>query len=308
MQNKQIKTKRKVNISKYLTLHIQAQADEFVEAFSKQELSDAVKYAIGKDIPYFVIGGGSNTALKTTRFSGLIIKNNYISKKIIKETPREVFISVSSGYPMPLLVNEAIESGWEGLEYHKGLPGTVGGGIYMNSKWTRPMVYVSDCLIEATLIGKNGEEKKVTKDYLNFSYGYSLLQDTGEIVLDAIFRLKKMKIAILKQRARDSLSYRKKTQPFGVSTCGCFFKNITEDEMEKAGLKTKSAGYLIDKCGLKGLTIGSFIVSDMHANFIINKDNKESNPNDLLQLVSLIKREVKNKFNVELKEEVRYLY
>jgi len=308
MQNKQIKTKKKVDLSKYLTLHIQAQTDEFIEVFSKQELIDAVKYAIEKNIPYFVIGGGSNVALKTIRFSGLIIKNNYIYKKIIKETPHEICVSVSSGYPMPLLVNETIENGWGGLEYHKGLPGTVGGGIYMNSKWTKPMAYISDCLIEATLIDEKGNEKKVTKDYFNFSYGYSLLQDTGEIILDVVFRLKKKDIVQLKQRAQDSLSYRKETQPFGISTCGCFFKNITQDEMERAGLETKSAGYLIDKCELKGYSIGSFIVSDTHANFIVNKDNKESNPKDLLQLVSLIKRKVKNKFGIELKEEVRYLY
>jgi len=103
------------------------------------------------------------------------------------------------------------------------------------------------------------------------------------------------------------LIYRKKTQPFGVSTCGCFFKNISKIERKKANVETKSAGYLIDKSGLKGVSIGNFKVSTKHANFIVNTKSSQSDPCDLIQLVSLIKQKVKLKYGIELKEEVEYL-
>jgi len=306
MKIEQIKTQKNIDLSTHLTLHIQTQADEFISVSSKKELIDAVKYAMVKNIPYFIMGGGTNIAFKQSKFSGLVIKNCYILLKIIKETSREIHLQVSSGYPMPLLVSETVEKGWGGFEYQKGLPGTVGGAIYMNSKWTRPVSCVSDCLIEAVLIDSKGVEKKVNKDYFNFSYGYSSLQENNEIFLEGIFRLQKTDPALLYERARQSLLYRKQTQPFGVSTCGCYFKNISDDEKFNAKLKTNSAGYLIDKCGLKGFSIGNFQVSKIHANFIINTKNAKSESKDLLQLVSLIKQRVNDKFGIELKEEVSY--
>jgi len=237
MKNKQITTKKKYNIFKHLTLRIKSQADEYIEVFSRKELIKAVQYATYKHIPYYVLGGGSNTTVTQSTYSGLVIVNRYIYREIVSETDEEVNIRVSSGYPMSLLVSEFIEKGWEGFEYHMGLPGTIGGGIYMNSKWMHPIRYVSDCLVEAVLIDRIGNEKKVTKDYFKFSYGYSFLQQTKEILLEIVFRLKKKSIPLLQKRAKQSLIYRKKTQPFGVSTCGCFFKNISKIERKKQMLK-----------------------------------------------------------------------
>lgn len=302
-----MKTNKNINLSPYLTLHIHAQAEEFIEVTTKKELIDAVKYAINGSIPYYIIGSGSNVVLRKDTFPGLIIKNSYILSEIIKETNKEVFLRVSSGYPMSLLVAETVEKGWGGFEYHKGLPGTVGGGICMNSKWTRPLCYISDCLVKALLLDSDGNEKEVEKNYFHFSYGYSSLQEKNETLLETVFRLPKVDKIQLKKRAEQSLLYRKQTQPFGVSTCGCFFKNITESERIKAKLETNSVGYLIDKCQLKGTAIGNFEISNKHANFIINTKRAESDLRDLLQLVSLVKQKVKSTFGIELKEEVMYI-
>lgn len=307
MKNRQIETKKNFDITRYFTLHVQTISDEFIEVKTKKEIIDAVRYATTRRIPYSIIGGGSNTALKSKRYPGLIIKNSYIFLKTIKNTEDEIHLLVSSGYPMSLLVNETIDRGWEGFEYHKGLPGSLGGAIYMNSKWMSPVSFVSDSLIEAVILGTSGEEKRVERNYFHFTYGYSSLQETKEIFLEGIFRLKKSNPLQLQKKAEKSLQYRKQTQPFGVSTCGCFFKNITESEKLKAGLNTSSAGFLIDSCGLKGTVIGNFKVSELHANFIINLKHANSDTADLIKLISLIKKKVKEKYGLELKEEVVYL-
>ncbi len=211
---------------------------------------------------------------------------------------------VSSGYPTNKLVIEIIEDGYEGLEYHKGLPGTIGGAIYMNSKWTKPLRYISDYLIKAELLNQQGVIKEVDHDYFDFKYDFSQLHKTKEIIIDLIFRFKKTNKKVLEKRAQQAADYRLKTQPKGVSTCGCFFRNISEKDRQRLNLPTNSVGYILDKLNLKGLTVGDFMISDVHANFIINKGEKKGKSEDLKKLLKIIKDRVKDKFGVELKEEV----
>lgn len=284
------------------TLRMRTFAERFFIARSKEDLIEAVKYANTEGIPFFMIGGGSNIALATKEVNGLVIKNLYMKSEVVKETDSTVNLKVSSGYPVTKLINENIEKGYEGLEYHLGLPGTVGGAIYMNSKWTHPVCYFGDPLVLATLLTPKGEVKEVDRDYFDFDYDYSTIQKTKEIVLDVVFRLKKDDPGLVAKRAKDSHEYRKKTQPHGVSSSGCFFQNITKEEMKKIGVHTQSAGNLIDKSGLKGLRIGNFVVSPEHANFVINEG--EGNPDDLVKLLSTMKNKVKEKFGIELRHEV----
>ncbi len=212
----------------HLFLRIHVEADSFIEIETKEHLLSAVKNALDLKKPFFILGGGSNIAFLKDLFPGLVIKNRYNEMKILENTGEYVKIQVSSGYPIALLVEKSVEQGWEGFEYHKGLPGTVGGAIYMNSKWTRPYTAVGDKLISAELIDKEGKIKLVDHNYFQFSYDYSKLQETKEVVLSAIFRLKKNSPHILQKRAQDTFEYRKKTQPMGVATCGCFFRNILQ--------------------------------------------------------------------------------
>jgi UDP-N-acetylmuramate dehydrogenase len=203
---------------------------------------------------------------------------------------------------MSLVVRETVQEGLSGFEYHMGLPGTLGGAIYMNSKWTKNLSYAGDNLISAQITDREGNERTVDRDYFEFAYDYSILQKTGEIFLEGIFRLHKEDPAILDERAKGAQAYRKETQPFGVATGGCFFQNISDAEKEKLNLPTKSAGYLVDKSGLKGFQIGAFQVSTKHANFIINTGN--GTPEDLHKMLNHIKKTVKEKYGVDLKEEV----
>lgn len=280
------------DISHFLTLRNHVKVEYFLEAKTRQDLINAKKYSIKNKIPLFILGGGSNLAITKRSLPGFVVKNSYSELKIIRENDSSIVVSISSGYSVSLLIAKSIQNGWSGFEYHQGLPGTVGGAIYMNSKWTKPMTYFGDNLLYAYLINSRGEVKKANRSYFQFAYDYSSLQKTHEIILEGIFELKKDDSVKIKERAKFALDYRKKTQPYGIASSGCFFRNPGKI----------SAGYLIDKAGLKGFSIGDYFVSPVHANFIINKGNGKRE--DLLRLISIIKEKVREKFHIELKEEV----
>lgn len=290
------------NLSNYLSIKTPIVAEKFFIAKTREDLILAKKESLKKKIPLLILGGGTNIVALSQEFKGLVVKNEYRKFAIVENNEKFTAILVSSGYPVSLLVNKIIEMGLAGFEYFAGLPGTVGGAIYMNSKWTHPKNYFGDNLLFAYLIDEKGEVKKVNKEYFDFNYDYSVLQKTKEIVLEAVFKLKKDKKDNLKKIAEKVLNYRLKTQPKGVFTAGCFFRNISREEKEKLGIPTTSVGYLIDKAGLKGFKVGGFSISNVHANFIINEGSGEKK--DLKKLISIIKKKIKNKFGLELKEEV----
>lgn len=291
------------DISPYLTLRTHTVAEYYFEAETRDELIQAVNAAHELHLPILLLGGGSNLAITHSHIMGLTVRNMFQEKQVLNETEEIVEIRVSSGYSVNRFVNETSKAGYSGFEYHLGLPGTVGGAIYMNSKWTHGhLSYFGDAVKSATLLRRDGTIHEVDRAYFQFAYDYSVLQKTHEIVLDVVFILKKADAALLQQVAQSSLIYRKQTQPFGVSTCGCFFRNISEEEQKKANLPTKSAGYLIDKSGLKNTQIGDFRVSDQHANFVINTG--QGKPEDLQKLLNLIKAKVHHTFGIHLIEEV----
>ncbi len=292
MSNYKLQIEENKELFPYLTLRTKTKAKYYIDAKTRDDLISARKYATEKNLSFFILGGGSNLAAIKNSINGLVVKNSYKRLEVIGENKNTVDLLVSSGYPVSRLVQQTVEKGYKGFEYHKGLPGTVGGAIYMNSKWMRPVSYFGDTLIFAYLVNDRGEVIKVNHKYFQFSYDYSILQKIKEAVLEAVFRLKKVSPEILKKRAQEAFEYRLKTQPFGVATSGCFFRNPGN----------QSAGCLIDKAGLKGFSVGDFVVSDKHANFIINKGNGKSK--DLVKLLGIIKKKVKEKFGVELKEEV----
>lgn len=290
------------NISPYLTLRTQVTAKYYFEAETREDLKNVGRLKAQNAVPVFLMGGGSNLAITKNLLEGLVVKNMYQKKELLSETEEYANLLVSSGYPMARLASETAKDGYEGLEYQTGLPGTVGGAMYMNSKWTNPLHYCGDHVSHAYVIGENGEIKKVERGYFQFAYDYSILQETKEIVVDVIFKLKKIDPSILIKRSQGALKYRKETQPHGMATAGCFFQNIPEDDKKRLNLPTSSAGNLIDKAGLKNARVGDFVVSEKHANFIINTGNGK--PEDLKMLLQMIKTKVLDKFGVNLKEEV----
>lgn len=284
-----------VDLKQFTTVKSPTIAKLFTTVSTREEFIEALKYSHDHHIQPMIIGGGSNTVFATDKIDKFVIRNQYFKFEVLNETETTADIKVSAGLPVSMLVQKTIENGLEGFEYHQGLPGSVGGALYMNSKWTKPLTYFGDRLISATLVDSKGNEKQVNHDYFQFAYDYSELQKTREILIEAVFRLPKADKESLRERAEESLAYRKKTQPFGVASSGCVFQNIDG----------QSAGALIDKAGLKGARVGKFVVSDLHANFIINEG--DDNMDNLKKLIALVKETVKTKFGIELKEEIRVI-
>ncbi|OGK19291.1 UDP-N-acetylenolpyruvoylglucosamine reductase [Candidatus Roizmanbacteria bacterium RIFCSPHIGHO2_01_FULL_39_24] len=282
-------------LAPYTTFKMGGPAQYYFEAETLDEIVSAVKAAHENDLKLTILGGISNVVISDIGVKGLVVRNRFSNKEMQKEDGKSVLLKVTSGYPISILARETAAMGLSGLEYHLGLPGTVGGALCMNSKWTKPVSYVGDALHSALLINSSGNTKIVNRDYFNFSYDYSILQETHELIGYGVFKLTKMDPQILVKRAQDALEYRKKTQPFGVASSGCFFQNIDGE----------SAGKLIDELGFKGYKVGGLEVSDVHANFIINNGN--GTVADFKKIVESIKEKALREKGMRLQEEIKFI-
>ncbi len=293
-------------------------ADQFVEARSEDELVEAVRYAIAKKLPYYVLGGGSNILVTDKGFRGVVIKNktNKIELKGFagsvtkgKNLPagsrvdlKEAVIRAQSGVPANLLIRYALDQGLAGLEDMLGLPGSVGGAVYNNSHHLNSLF--GDHIVEVEVLDREGNRKKIPARDMQFSYDYSVLHKTKETVLSATFQLARGDKNALWEIANAAVRRRATTQPLGSASSGCMFKNIELADAMRIGTPgtTRSVGYLIDKAGLKGLRVGGAYISDRHANFVVNDGTATAK--DVLNLIRTVKRKIKTKYGVSLELEV----
>lgn len=304
-------------MSLHTTFKIGGPAQFYLDVEKVEDLIKAVRLANKLGIPIFIFGGGSNIIISDKGIKGLVIKNNcrkfeltqFSGKVKNVNGERKIeknigFISAQSGVIMSQLVRFTIDEGLGGLEYQLGLPGTVGGAVYMNSNFPKKSSYVGDCLHRATILTQDGEVKEVDNAYFHFAYDKSILQETGEIVLSVIFKLKAEDKKMLWEKGMEALNYRTQTQPKGASA-GCTFRNISIVDAMRVPTPSNitSAGFLIDKAELKGKKVGDAMISDLHANFILNLG--EAKAQNVVDLVNLMKDEVYKKFKVHLALEVR---
>lgn len=310
---KDMLVKENVVLSGYSTLKIGGVAKYFIEVETGEDLQKAVKTARRSNIPYVILGGGTNTLFCTDIYEGIVIRNKTSKIKLIgfrgsysKNTSniKDVYLEVESGVLINRLVRYTLDEELGGLENFFHQPGTVGGAMYMNAHNMWKSDFFGDHVYEATILGSDGEVKKVNQKYFDFGYDKSIIQNTKDIVLSVIVNLEKGQKETLWERAQEVAEYRKRTQPQGVQSMGCTFRNISKEEAFRIHTPeyTTSAGYLIEQAGLKGKKIGGVRISDKHANFIVNESSGTTK--DMLQLIALVKAKVKEKFNVELQEEV----
>lgn len=297
----------------HTTFKIGGPAQYYLDVDKVDDILKAAMVAKKLNLPIFVFGGGSNIIVSDTGIKGLVIKNNCRRFEVMRMSGRiknkeivtdKALVYAEAGVIMNQLVRFTIEQGFGGLEYQLGLPGTVGGGICMNSNFPRKGVYVGDCVFKAKLLTPAGEIKEVDQGYFQFAYDYSILQKTGELLLSVIFKLAPEDKKVLWERGMEALKYRNETQPKGASA-GCTFRNISIVDALRVPTpqNVTSAGYLIDKAGLKGKRIGDAMISDVHANFILNMGNAKAE--DVVALVGLMKSEVHKKLGVDLTLEVK---
>lgn len=276
-------------LSKHTTFQIGGPARYYFEAQTKEEMMGAVKLAKKLKLAYFILGGGSNILVGDKGYRGLVIKNKISEIRILgykgnvskfkSLNIQKVLVEVGSGVLLNQLVRFAIEEGLAGLEGFLGLPGTIGGAVAVNAHWQ-----------------ENGREKRIESLIVSRHYFEKTL-------VSVVFGFAKEKKETLWARAKESVSYRQKTQPVGPSA-GCVFKNISQSEALRIGTpnQTTSTGFLIEASGLKGTKLGQVQISPIHANFMINLGGAKAQ--DVLALISLVKKKIKEKFNIEVKEEI----
>ncbi|HEY5601384.1 MAG TPA: UDP-N-acetylmuramate dehydrogenase [Patescibacteria group bacterium] len=299
-------------LAKHTYFKIGGPAKYFFEPQTNDDFVKVVQLCLKNNLKFLIIGNGANTIFADGGFDGLVIKNRVEkitlvgAKGTLEKGKRtgEVFVKATSGTLTSRLSRYTIEEGLKGFEMFVTVPGTIGGALKINAHF-RPYMneFVGNAIAEATLVDKNGELKKVNRDYFEFGYDISKLQQTGEIVADATFKLEGgFDPQMLWQTANQTVLYRNSNQPVGMPCSGCIFRNIDESLAKEKGLPTTSAGYLIDQAGLKGTKIGGVQISDKHANYFLNTGNASSK--DVGELVKLVKEKVMGKFGIDLKPEV----
>lgn len=285
-----------VLLKSYSHFRIGGPADLFVEATRERELIDAVRFAQSHDLPFRVIGEGTNLLFDDEGYRGLILRN---AVKGIRSLPDSHRIAVASGSTLEELMVFCVDQELGGLEFLAGIPGTLGGAVYGNAgAFDRD---IGRTLTEARLIDRSGETTRVGPGFFAFDYRTSSLKRSGHILLEAILEGH----ADERSSIQDALSgIRQKREnrhpPWEVACAGSYFKNPVLPSGEKV-----PAAFLLDQVGAKGMQVGESAVYSGHANFIINQGDARSK--DVQELAARLKDKVKARFDVELEEEVIYL-
>lgn len=266
-------------------------ADLYIIPEDYQGLSKTIEILNNWQIAWKILGKGSNLLVLDKGFRGAIISlNNKSFQKIIIN---DSCISVGASVSLIRLANLAAKEGLTGLEFAGGIPGTVGGAIYMNAGAHGSDIF--QVLVEAEVLTENGEIVTISKDYLQFSYRTSIFQQKEWIILSAVFQLKFGDRKEIASKMAQFKLKRKNSQPYNLPCSGSVFRNPEGD----------FAGRLIEQIGLKSFQIGGAQVSDLHANFIVNVN--EATAKDVLELIEHIQRQVYEIYGINLNSEVELL-
>ena len=276
-------------LSRHTTLRVGTNARLWVEPYDVEALRSLLLKAKAQREDYLVIGSGSKLLIKKKKFPLVIHLGATAFKRCIK---RHNDIIAGAGVSLGRLIGFASKHNLGGLEFLQGIPATVGGALVLNAgaAWPKRME-IGSFAEQVKVMDKSGSIKILDRKVLEFGYRNSNLKEY--IILSARFRLSKKKKEDIESAMQKFREHRLKTQEIGGFTCGSIFKNP----------HAQSSGRLIDLCGLKGRRIGDALISNKHANFIINLGNASSN--DVLALMHLAQDEVRKRFKINLEPELQ---
>jgi len=307
----QKKIKKEHSLSNYTTYKIGGPAKYFFLAENNEDLVKAVTFSKKLKIPHFILAGGSNLLISDQGYNGLVIFNQ--AKDIIFKDDNRVV--ADAGVKLMDLVIQTTEKGLSGLENLAGIPGSVGGAIRGNAgAWGSE---IADHIIGVEIM-RGSEQFILDNLQCDFKYRDSIFKHNNDLIISAEFRLVKSLKVESKNIIKEILEKRKDGQPLECPSAGCVFKNIlinSENQEQVNNIndlpvkfleyKKIPTAWLIEQAGLKGEKIGDAQVSEKHANFIVNLD--KATAKDVVELISEIKTKVKEKFDLELEEEIKYL-
>ena len=279
-------------MSKYTSFRAGGKAAALVEVENKEQLKAVLRFAEEEKIPHLLLGNGSNTLFKDSGYQGLVIKLGDYFNYLAEESDTRLRIGASM--LLSTAAKMALEESLTGMEFASGIPGSIGGAIFMNAG-----AYggeMKDIVASVHAVSPDGrDEKDFTNEEMQFGYRSSILQQNGWIATDVTFNLTTGNKEEIAAQMKDLNARRNAKQPVNYPSAGSTFKRP----------EGYFAGKLIEDAGLKGLTVGGAQVSTLHSGFVINKGGASAT--DILQLMALVQNTVYDKFGVMLEPEVRII-
>lgn len=278
------------------TFGVGGPADWLVDVHSERELSGVVRLCQSAGVPFWVLGGGSNVLVADAGVRGVVARVRVAEVELALDG----LVRAGAALTMNGLVRWSIGRGLAGLESWAGTPGTVGGAVYGNAHFAGRNI--GDEIAAVRVVDREGVGRTVPAGEMEFRYDHSRLSRTAEVVVWASFRVTRGDPARLRERARASLSLRKRTQPLALPSAGCIFQNPDPARDTVPDSLPWSAGALVDRAGLKGRRVGGAAISTVHGNFIVNDGHATAA--DIHALKELARRDVRQQFGVTLRDEI----
>ncbi len=276
-----------VPMSQWTTLRVGGAADFFVSVRSNEDVRACLKAAWETNTPVLFLGHGSNILVCDGGIEGLVL---HMGENFSKISVQDGCIKAQAGAMLSALARTAMEQGLTGLEFAGGIPGSLGGAVYMNAgAYGGEMQQV----VKEVTVLENGEIRTLSGDEMAFSYRHSRVMETGGLALSAVLSLQKGEQDKIRSTMNDLNARRRDKQPLQYPSAGSFFKRP----------EGHFAGALIEQAGLKGFSVGGAQVSEKHAGFIVNKGGATAS--DVLALMTAVQERVKTMSGVSLTPEVR---
>jgi len=282
-------------LKRHTTFKIGGPADMWVEPRDTKELKKVLRFAKEHGIPLAVIGGGSNLLVKDTGIEGIAL---HLGAPFFKKASvRGNVVTVSAGHSISSLVRLCCNEALSGMESLVGIPGTVGGALYMNAGGSSNPIFknIGEFVFSVKVMDYDGNIKTLKKDRIEFGYRKSSLSSC--IILQVVFKLEKADRSVLSSSCSKFLTMKRQKQALDVPSAGCIFKNPSGFQF--------TCGQMIEMLGLKGKKLGGAEISEKHANFIVNRG--KASAEDVTKLINFIKDKVKKNYNIDLELEIKVI-
>lgn len=286
---------RKEPMKDHLTMKVGGPAEWFFTPGNEEELKFLIACLQKEQVPYYILGNGSNVICRDEGYPGAVIclLKNFKGFRILKEQEEEALVAVRAGTLNQDFSDSMIQAGLSGFEFASGIPGSIGGATAMNAG-----AYdgeIRQIVQEVRLLDTDGNIIVCSNEEMQFGYRHSLVSDRDLVVLETVFRLRKEDPRVIRKRVEELTEKRKEKQPLEYPSCGSTFKRP----------EGYFAGKLISDSGLKGFRLGGAQVSDKHAGFVINRDGATAR--DVLDLIAYVQQKVWECQGVRLECEVKIL-
>ncbi|MBU8877726.1 UDP-N-acetylmuramate dehydrogenase [Bacillus sp. FJAT-29790] len=278
-------------LANHTTMKIGGPADLFIEPSSIENIKKTMELIHEYNVEWTAIGRGSNLLVSDKGIAGAVIKlGSGLSEVEVNGTE----VKVGAGYSLISLSTQISRKGLSGLEFASGIPGSVGGAVYMNAGAHGSDI--SKILTKVLVLFEDGNVEWLSNEEMSFSYRTSVLQNKRPgVVIEAVFQLEAGDKDIIFAAMQKNKDYRKETQPWNFPCAGSIFRNPLPNY----------AGKLIEDAGLKGYSIGGAKISDMHGNFIVNTGNAKAE--DVLALIQHVKDTIRDLYNIKIETEVEII-